>query len=203
MQIIAGLGNPGQEYAGTRHNIGFMVVDALARRLGIELGGVRFRARAGAGSFRGHQLTLLKPRTYMNLSGESVASCLNTLRLTPESLIVVHDDLDLAEGRVLIKARGGDGGHRGIRSIIDALDTDEFVRVRVGIGRPPAGVDPVDWVLNAWGPDEREKLEETITRAAEAALAIITRGLAAAMNRYNRTPKAAPEPKPEGPGPGE
>lgn len=203
MHIIAGLGNPGQEYAGTRHNVGFMVVDALARRLGIETGGVRFRARAGSGSFHGRQLTLLKPRTYMNLSGESVGSCLNTLRLGPESLIVVHDDLDLAEGRVLIKTRGGDGGHRGIRSIIDALETDEFVRVRVGIGRPPAGVDPVDWVLTAWEPEEREKFEEAVTRAAEAVLAIITRGAAAAMNRYNRTLKAPPEPKPEEPGPGE
>jgi len=197
LHIIAGLGNPGQEYAGTRHNAGFMVVDALARRLSIEIGGVRFRARAGSGSFRGHQLMLLKPRTYMNLSGESVASCLNTLRLTPESLIVVHDDLDLAEGRILIKVRGGDGGHRGIRSIIDALDTGEFVRVRVGIGRPPAGVDPVDWVLTAWEPDGRDRMDEALTRAVEAVMAIITRGLAAAMNRYNRTPKAEPEPPAE------
>ena len=193
MHIIAGLGNPGPTYAGTRHNAGFKVIDTICRRLGIESGGVRFKARTAEGVYRGEKFLLLKPRTFMNLSGESVLSCLNTLRLAPENLIVIHDDLDLVEGRVLVKTRGADGGHRGIRSIMELLGTGDFARIRVGIGRPPAGIDPVDWVLTAWEAPELELMEAAFDRAAQAALTAIAEGVVIAMNRFNREPKAVKE----------
>ena len=195
MHIIAGLGNPGPTYAGTRHNAGFKVVDTICRRLGLESGGVRFKARTAEGVYRGEKFLVLKPRTFMNLSGESISSCLNTLRLEPESLIVVHDDLDLVEGRVLVKNKGADGGHRGIRSIIELLGTSEFARVRVGIGRPPAGIDPVDWVLTAWEPEVLPLMEEAFERAAQAALTAVAEGTVIAMNRFNREPKPKSDPE--------
>ena len=193
MFVIAGLGNPGSTYADTRHNAGFMALEILSRLSHIEVGGFRFKARTGAGIYRGHELFLLKPRTYMNLSGESVLPCLRTLKLGPESLIVIHDDLDLAEGRVRIKARGGDGGHRGLRSIIEAIGAGDFARVRIGIGRPPSEIDAVDYVLESLAPDEKENLKPALNRAASAALAIALEGVVIAMNRFNREPRTKPE----------
>ena len=193
MFIIAGLGNPGSTYADTRHNAGFMALELLSRLSRIEVGGFRFKARTGAGIYRGHELFLLKPRTYMNLSGESILPCLRSLKLGPESLIVIHDDLDLAQGRVHIKAKGGDGGHRGLRSIIDSIGAGDFARVRIGIGRPPAEIDAVDYVLESLAPDEKENLKPALNRAAQAALAIALEGVVIAMNRFNREPRVKPE----------
>ncbi len=184
MHVIAGLGNPGREYRDTRHNAGFMAVDKIARVARIKVIGFKYRARTGSGRFKGGPLFLLKPRTYMNLSGESVRACLAGLKAGPEDLIVIHDDLDLPPGRIRIKRGGGPGGHKGIASIIETIGTDEFVHIKIGIGRPDH-LDPADYVLLPLEPEELELLRDSAQRAAEAALAVIAEGVNAAMNKFN------------------
>ncbi len=185
MYLIAGLGNPGRGYATTRHNVGFMAVDAIAREAGIKVRGFRYKGRTGSGSMRGEKVFLLKPRTYMNLSGESVKACIKALKLKPDKLIVIHDDLDLPPGRIRVKQGGGDGGHKGIRSIMDRLGTGDFIRVRIGIGRPPTGEDPVDHVLGEFGSREEPLIQEGIEKGVRAAVCVITEGVVPAMNKFN------------------
>jgi peptidyl-tRNA hydrolase, PTH1 family len=184
MRVIVGLGNPGRRYRATRHNLGRDVVERLAARLGVrweEDGWARIaRTRVGASA-----IVLAIPETYMNVSGQAVRDLLRRRRRRATDLLVVHDDLDLPLGHLRLKPGNGPGGHNGIRSLIEVLGTDQFPRLRLGIGRPPAGVDPADFVLERFTSDERPAIDAAIDRAAEAALAVATDGLPAAMNRYN------------------
>jgi PTH1 family peptidyl-tRNA hydrolase len=182
VRLVVGLGNPGPAYEGTRHNLGYQAV----RRLGRELGLPRFRRGRQGFVVTTSAVTLLLPTTFMNLSGRAVTAVLRGRRIGPEELIVVHDDLDLAAGRLRVRRGGSSGGHRGVTSIIEELGSDDFVRVKVGIGRPPEGVDPVEFVLRRPEPDEALALADATARAADACLAVLREGLAAAMNTFNR-----------------
>jgi peptidyl-tRNA hydrolase, PTH1 family len=187
LRLIVGLGNPGPAYAETRHNVGFWVVEALAADAGL-----KFRRRgevsSAAGRLSGQTVTLAKPQTYMNRSGPVVAALIGDLGLGLNDVIVVHDDLDLAVGRLRMKSRGGAGGHNGVLSIIDALGSDRFARVKIGVGRPPAGEDAADYVLSSVPPGERSMLNETVQRAAQAVECWIADGVMIAMNRFNQLP---------------
>ncbi|MDQ0285326.1 PTH1 family peptidyl-tRNA hydrolase [Desulfofundulus luciae] len=186
MWLVVGLGNPGPEYAGTRHNVGFMVVDRLARDLGITVDRVFLRALVGQGQVAGQSLVLAKPLTYMNRSGEAVAALLNWYRLTPAHLLVVSDDLDLPTGRLRLRKSGGHGGHKGLRSIIELAGSREFPRLRVGIGRPAGpGHEVVDWVLGRFTEEESPLIEKAVADASKAVQVALTRGLDAAMNLFN------------------
>lgn len=184
MIVILGLGNPGRRYRGTRHNLGRDVVERLAADLRVRLeedGWARTaRARVGATA-----VVLAIPETYMNVSGQAVKDLLRRRRRRAGDLLIIHDDLDLPLGHLRLRPGNGAGGHNGIRSIIEALGTGQFPRLRIGIGRPPAGVDPVEFVLERFTSDERPAIDEAVARAAEAALAVASDGLPAAMNRYN------------------
>lgn len=184
MRVIVGLGNPGRRYRATRHNLGRDVVERLAAQLGVrwnEEGWARTaRARVGAAS-----VVLAFPESYMNVSGQAVRDLLRRRRRRAADLLIIYDDLDLPLGQLRLRPGNGPGGHNGLRSIIEALGTGQFPRLRIGIGRPPAGVDPVDFVLERFTSDERPAIDAAIARAAEAALAVATDGLPAAMNRYN------------------
>jgi PTH1 family peptidyl-tRNA hydrolase len=191
LRVIVGLGNPGEDYARTRHNVGFAVIDALAAETGagFRRRGLSLRAH---GSRHGEEdLIFAKPQTFMNLSGQAVAELFSQIGLNPSDLrnfLLIHDDLDLDVGRVRIKARGGAGGHNGVLSIIDALGTDQFARVKIGIGRPPIGMEAADYVLRPVRGDDRVLLHEAMERAGEAVRCWIAEGLAAAMNRFNSPP---------------
>ena len=184
MRVIVGLGNPGRRYRATRPNLGRDVVERLAARLGVrweEDGWARIaRTRVGASA-----VVLAIPETYMNVSGQAVRDLLRRRRRRATDLLIVHDDLDLPLGHLRLKPGNGTGGHNGIRSLIEVVGTGQFPRLRIGIGRPPAGVDPADFVLERFTSDERPAIDAAIDRAAEAALAVATDGVPAAMNRYN------------------
>ncbi len=183
-KLIVGLGNPGQNYAANRHNVGFQCLDTFARGHGIAFSQRLRLALVGQGEVAGVSVTLAKPRTYMNLSGRAVTSLLNQLRLRPDDLIVIHDDLDLPLGQIRLRPRGGSGGHKGMQSIIQALGSQEFVRLRVGIDRP-AGDDVMDYVLGNFSADERPLVEAARQQVAEALLCLLAEGLERAMNRFN------------------
>ncbi|MCM8750386.1 aminoacyl-tRNA hydrolase [Thermomicrobiaceae bacterium CFH 74404] len=184
--LIAGLGNPGARYARTRHNAGFMVVDVLARRLGVQQWHERFDAQLATCDEAGRRLILLKPMTYMNLSGRSVQQALSWYRVPLDRLLVVYDDVDLPFGTIRIRLGGSSGGHHGVESIIVALGSDRFARLRVGIGRPRDGRDVTAYVLTRFTPEEEERLPGIIERAAEAALTWSREGIVKAMNLFNR-----------------
>jgi len=186
MKAVFGLGNPGTGYEKTRHNIGRMAVASWAAKAGIKIAGRRFEARTGVGEIDGLQVITALPQTYMNLSGRSVARVASYYRLDPVDIVVVYDDMDLEVGRIRIRPRGSDGGHRGIRSIIEELGSPEFTRLRIGIGRPPEDDDTVDFVLTPFSAKEREVIDETIERAREALTVILTDGVEFAMNEFNR-----------------
>lgn len=184
MKLVVGLGNPGARYRSTRHNVGFMVVERLARRWGIDLGGRRHGAEIGVGEVAGARAVLAKPHTFMNASGDSIVKLRRAYRVEPGDVVAIHDDLDLAVGRVRIRGGGGAGGHRGVASLIAALGS-EFPRVRVGIGRPPGGEDPVDFVLERFEPGERAAVDAAIERAADGVESLLRDGLVRAMNAFN------------------
>ncbi|OPX89612.1 aminoacyl-tRNA hydrolase [Pelotomaculum sp. PtaB.Bin117] len=187
MKLIVGLGNPGREYAETRHNVGFMVVDRLASVLGMTVGKKLFKALVGQGQINEEKVVLAKPQTYMNLSGDAVGALLNWFKLTAADLLVIYDDLDLACGKLRLRAGGGSGGHKGMQSIIAAIGTDSFPRVRVGIGRPAEpGYETVDYVLGRFSGEEAEVLEETLGLASDAAICAVREGMERAMNLFNR-----------------
>ncbi|HEV2256031.1 MAG TPA: aminoacyl-tRNA hydrolase [Streptosporangiaceae bacterium] len=186
--IIAGLGNPGPEYAGNRHNVGHMVTGLLAERAGGP--GTRFKPhRSGndiaEGRLAGVPVTLAWPRSYMNLSGRPVAALTAFYKVPPERLVVVHDELDIPFGAVRMKLGGGDNGHNGLRSITQALGTRDYYRVRFGIGRPPGRMDPAAFVLRDFSAAERKDLPFLVDRCADATEALVTQGLAAAQNLYH------------------
>jgi len=184
--VIAGLGNPGDRYRRSRHNIGFMVLDYLAAKHGMAGPLRKFKASYREGSLGGASVILVQPQTFYNLSGESISPIIQYFRIPAERLIVVHDDLDLAAGRLRIKRGGGDAGNRGVRSIAQALGTPEFIRVRVGIGRPNERAQAAEHVLAQIQNDELRIFQQAIERAAPAIEAVIAEGLEPAMNRYNQ-----------------
>ncbi len=185
MKLIAGLGNPGRAYAATRHNIGFMVIDRLAADYGIEVERSKFNARFGRGTIEGRAVILAKPQAYMNRSGLPLSQLTRFFKIPCTELIVIHDDMDIAFGRIKIKQKGGSGGHKGIRSLREAFGDDRFVRVRVGVGRPAAHQDAADYVLANFSPAERRMLDEVIAQAREAVVTILREGAQVAMNRFN------------------
>lgn len=185
MKLIVGLGNPGSRYRLTRHNLGFMIVDALAERWRISVGGKRHEAELGAGEVAATRVVLAKPQTFMNASGESVAKLRRLHRLEPTDILAIYDDLDLPLGRIRLRAEGGAGGHNGVASLISVLGKG-FPRLRVGIGRPPGGADPVGYVLEPFEASERALVEEAIARAADGAESWIAQGLEPTMNVVNR-----------------
>jgi PTH1 family peptidyl-tRNA hydrolase len=190
MIAIVGLGNPGRRYRGTRHNVGGDVVDRVAAKLGVRLADDGF-ARTARAHFGRAAVLLAVPETYMNVSGHAVADLSRRRRVRPENVLIIYDDLDLPLGRLRLKPGNGAGGHNGVRSIIEELGTKDFPRLRVGIGRPPAGVAPETFVLERFTPEERTVIDEAVERAANAALAVVSDGLEAAMNRVNVRETAA------------
>jgi PTH1 family peptidyl-tRNA hydrolase len=183
--LIVGLGNHAPEYAGNRHNVGFMVADLLAARLGARFKAHRSRSEIAEGRLAGSPVTIAKPRSFMNLSGGPVAALRDFYKIPPDRIVVVHDELDLPFGALRLKQGGGDNGHNGLRSITRALGTGGYHRVRFGIGRPPGRMDPADFVLRDFSAAERRELPLLIDRAADAVEALLQDGLVAAQNTYN------------------
>jgi PTH1 family peptidyl-tRNA hydrolase len=183
--VIVGLGNPGGEYAQTRHNVGFWCVDILAKEHSIALGRRHRTALVGEGVIAGSRVALAKPRTYMNLSGEAVRYLLARYRVSPRQLLVIYDDMDLPLGKLRLRPSGSAGGHNGIKSIIQATGSQEFPRIRIGIGRPAEGLVGREHVLGHMSSEERKAAEDAVRRAAEAVAFILTEGIEAAMNRFN------------------
>ena len=185
MYLLVGLGNPGNEYVKTRHNAGFRVVNYLSKRTGIKLRQARLKSRLGEGSFKQEEIILARPRTYMNLSGEAVSSLVGGFDLSLSRLLVIYDCIDLDLGQIRIRPKGSGGGHKGIASIINTLGSNEFARLRIGVGPLKEGFTLTDYVLGDFEDEEEEKLEEVIKRASSAALDIVLEGLEFAMNKYN------------------
>ena len=186
MYIIAGLGNPTKEYDKTRHNVGFAVIDRLADRYGIDVSERKHKALCGRGAIEGQKVLLLKPQTFMNLSGESVRAAADFYKIDHEHIIVMYDDIDLDVGKLRVRAKGSAGGHNGIKNIIAHLGTQEFPRVRIGVGAKPDRMDLADYVLGRFPQVEQSVMEDAFKEAAEAAAAIVEDGIDAAMNRFNR-----------------
>lgn len=198
MWLIVGLGNPGSEYDGTRHNVGFEVADMLAERASASFSEKKFKARLGRGRLEGADVLFIKPQTFMNLAGEAVGPALGFYKAETQEVIVLHDDLDLDVGRLKLKQGGGHGGHNGLRSLIEHLPDANFIRVRIGIGRPPPRWDSADYVLSRFGKVDQPAIERALKDAAESVEIIIRDGLRRAMNVYNRTPeteKASADPQ--------
>ncbi len=180
--IVAGLGNPGKRYDRDRHNVGFMVLDRMAEENGCSWQSVREKADICSIRVAGWDVVLVKPQTFMNLSGNAVGPLVKRRNVDPTDIIVIHDDLDLVPGTVRVKRGGGDGGHRGVRSIASVLGTKDFLRVRLGIGRPPDGVSPKEYVLFSYRPNEAAELETMLDRAQSAVHLLLAEGLDRAQN---------------------
>ena len=186
MLIIAGLGNPGREYENTRHNAGFMVLDALADKLGADISERKHKALCGKAVIGGQKVILLKPQTYMNSSGESIRAAADYYKVAPEDILVIYDDISLAPGQLRIRAKGSAGGHNGIKSIIAHLGTQEFPRVKVGIGENPPRMDLADYVLGHFSEGEKRIMADAVKEAADAVCEIVNMGIEQAMNDHNR-----------------
>ena len=187
MYLIVGLGNPGRQYEGTRHNMGFDTIDYLIEKYRIPQGGVKFNAMYGKGIIGGEKVILIKPLSFMNLSGGPVRDMANYFKVDPETeLIVIYDDIDLEPGQLRIRKKGSAGGHNGMKDIIQKLGTQNFTRVKVGVGAKPKGWDLADYVLGRFSSEERKHIDEAIVRAAKAVAMIVEEGPDAAMNEYNR-----------------
>ncbi|MGE5443866.1 MAG: aminoacyl-tRNA hydrolase [Ignavibacteriales bacterium] len=186
MILVAGLGNPGKEYSSSRHNVGFIVVDEIAKRLGISLKKKGFRSLFAEALLEEKKIILLKPQTYMNLSGDAVSDAVEFFKISLKDIIVVHDEIDLPLGSMKIKTGGGSAGHKGVRSIVNCLGDSGFVRVRVGVGKPLQKSEVIGHVLSGFGKEEKRIMEDMVVRAADAVLEIILRGLESAMNKFNR-----------------
>ena len=187
MYVIAGLGNPGREYAHTRHNAGFDTIDILADKNNISIDTVRFRALIGKGMIGSEKVILVKPQTYMNLSGESLREVIAYFKTDPASeLIVIYDDIYLAPGNIRIRKNGSAGGHNGMKSIINCLGTQEFMRVRVGVGEKPKGYDLADYVLSHFSQAEKEDMQDGMIKAVGAVEKMLSGDVDGAMSEYNR-----------------
>lgn len=185
MNIIIGLGNPTREYEGTRHNAGFMTIDRLADKYGIDVSEKKHKALCGKGVIEGNKVILVKPQTYMNLSGESVRAVVDYYKVPLDDIIIIYDDIDLAPGQLRIRKKGSAGGHNGIKSIISHLGTQEFKRIRVGVGEKPRMMDLADYVLGRFPKEEQDLMDQAFTEGANAAVVMITEGIDAAMNQFN------------------
>ncbi|MEA3465118.1 MAG: aminoacyl-tRNA hydrolase [Thermodesulfobacteriota bacterium] len=185
MHLIAGLGNPGERYASTRHNVGFMVAALLAARHGIALKKKGHQAQYGVGRCAAEQVMLLQPQTFMNLSGASVASACKSLGIAPGDVVVIHDEIDLPFGEVRVKVGGGHGGHNGLRNINQTIGTREYIRVRVGVDRPPTGGDVAAYVLRSFSSSEKKELDTVLMSAAEVVETVIEFGVQQAMCDFN------------------
>jgi PTH1 family peptidyl-tRNA hydrolase len=183
--LIVGLGNPGRDYQRNRHNAGFMFVTRLAEELNLSFSRVEMKALIAKGKIQGRQIILAKPQTYMNLSGQSVASLGRYYKVPMASLLVAYDDVDLPFGIIRLRPGGGSGGHNGMKSIIQSLGTQEFPRLRIGIDRPPGRMEAADYVLQDFSAFETEALDQIITRCVEAVLLFMDKGIDTAMNMYN------------------
>jgi PTH1 family peptidyl-tRNA hydrolase len=191
VSLIVGLGNPGPEYAAHRHNVGFQIVEALARTHGLAFSRQKYmKARVARGQIGDGSVLLVKPQTFMNLSGRAVARLHRAHEIPPERILVVYDDLDLPLGRLRLRSEGGSGGHKGIHSIIEALGTQAFPRLRVGIDRPPGNVDPAEYVLQPFDEDQKPLHVEMISRAMAAIECWLADGVVAAMDQFNRASKS-------------
>jgi PTH1 family peptidyl-tRNA hydrolase len=188
--ILVGLGNPGPEYRGTRHNVGFDVIDILSERHRIKIDRSKHKARYGLGEIAGHPVLLVKPMTYMNLSGQAVAPFAREHGLKPERVLVVADDLDLDVGRVRLKPKGSAGGHNGHKSLIASLGTQEYPRIKIGIGSVDRSVT-IDHVLGPFSPEERDLIRLALARAADGAERVVTQGVEAGMNFVNEVQRVA------------
>ena len=186
MYLIVGLGNPGREYEHTRHNAGFDAIDVLAGKLGADVKEKKHKGLCGKGMIAGEKVILLKPQTFMNLSGESVRAAADFYKIDAEHMIVLYDDIDLDVGKLRVRAKGSAGGHNGIKNIIAHMGTQEFPRVRLGVGAKPDRMDLADYVLGRFSQVERPVMEDAFEEAAEAAIAVVEDGIDAAMNRFNR-----------------
>lgn len=190
MYIIAGLGNPTEQYAGTRHNVGFDVIDTLADKYNISVEGRKNRALIGKGMIEGQKVILVKPQTFMNLSGESIRGLVDYYKIDPETeLLVVYDDISLDVGQLRIRKKGSAGGHNGIKNIIAHLGTDVFTRIKVGVGEKPKGYDLADYVLGHFSKEDKNIMEEGYGKAVEAIKLFLDGEIDAAMNEYNRKAK--------------
>ena len=185
MYVIAGLGNPGREYEGTRHNVGFMTLDALADKYNIDVREKAFKGLIGKGVIEGNKVILVKPQTYMNLSGECIRQVMDYYKVDPSEFIVIYDDISLVPGGIRIRKKGSAGGHNGIKNIIAHLGTQEFPRVRIGVGEKPARMDLADYVLGGFSKEDEALVREACEHAAEAAAEILTDGPDKAMNDFN------------------
>lgn len=187
MYIIAGLGNPSREYAHTRHNVGFDALDILADKNNISIDTVKFKALIGKGMIGSEKVILIKPQTYMNLSGESLREVVGYFKIDPTSeLIVIYDDIYLEPGNIRIRKNGSAGGHNGMKSIIGCLGTQDFARVRIGVGEKPKGYDLADYVLSHFSKEEKEDMQDGMIKAANSIEMIITGDIDGAMTEYNR-----------------
>ncbi len=187
MKVVVGLGNPGSSYARTRHNVGFWVVERLAERHRLRFARREYKSQVAEGRIGAEDVVLLKPQTFMNASGEAVRRARRDLGLDPREFVIVHDDLDLGVGRVRVKASSGAGGHRGVESVIEALGSKAFPRVRVGVGRP-AGAGAIDYVLAPPAGEERRILDASVEQAADAVEVVLGEGVVPAMDRFNGAP---------------
>jgi len=191
MKLIVGLGNPGQAYANNRHNLGFICLNHFARTQGIRFDKKQGQARTGSGEVAGSKVVLAKPQTYMNLSGQSVSRLVKKFNIDLGDLLVIHDDLDLPLGKIRIRRGGSAGGHKGINSIISELETQDFSRLKIGVGHPAVSsteiseADIISYVLNDFTPEETVVVTQAVPRVSEVILCLLTEGLTAAMNKYN------------------
>lgn len=188
MKLIVGLGNPGVKYEGTRHNAGFMVMDAISEKLNVSINKKKFEGSYVKTKIGNEDVILLKPETYMNNSGFSVRACMDFFKISREDILVIYDDLDTPVGSIRLKTKGSAGGHNGVKSVIACTMGEEFDRIRVGIGRNPQ-INIIDYVLTRFRPDELEDLNHSVEQAANAAILAIKQGFPKAMNRYNVKPK--------------
>lgn len=195
--VIAGLGNPGPKYEGTKHNVGFDVVDRLGKKYNIEINKFKHKALVGDGTIDGRRVLLVKPQTFMNLSGESIREIVNFYKVPQDHFVVIYDDTSLPVSGVRIREKGSHGGHNGIRNIIAQMGTDEFCRIKVGIGEKPNGWDLADYVLAKFDKDDLPMIEQGADKAVNAVELILSRGIMDAMNRINQKPKTPQKEKVE------
>ncbi|MCX7711974.1 MAG: aminoacyl-tRNA hydrolase [Clostridia bacterium] len=184
--LVVGLGNPGNRYDNTKHNVGFETIDLLAEKHNIRVSKLKHKALYGDGTIEGKKVILAKPQTFMNLSGESVREMADWYKLPMKNIILIYDDIDLQLGKIRVRPKGSAGTHNGMRSILYQLQSEDFPRIRIGIGRPPEGWDLADYVLSKFNADERKTISESVVQAAEAVSVIIKSGAEAAMNKCNK-----------------
>ncbi len=185
MYLIVGLGNPEKEYSNTRHNMGFDTINEIAKKNNIEIEKKKFKGLYEIGTIEGEKVILLKPQTYMNLSGESIQEAVNFYNIENENTIIIYDDMDIEKGDIKIRKKGGAGSHNGMKSVIQELGTEEFIRIRIGIGKPEFKNDMINYVIGKVSKDEQEILQQGVKKATEAIEEILKNGVDIAMNKYN------------------